>query len=209
MKLTESTDEGERNRGFLRLFVSNYRGREGLGFWRFFMVLGSFSPLFGLMAVRGISTVPDMWLWVSCGVLMLVPLAFLSGRLFIVQRSESPRVLTVGQVEENQLHILTYLVATLLPFYRQDLGSMRDLAAILIVVAFIIFLFWHLNLHYVNVLLAVFGYRVYRIRLGDDNANPYASRIPVVLVTRQRFLATGERVRSYRLSDTLYWSLET
>ena len=209
MKLAKPDSKGEQREGFLRLFTSRYPGREGLGFLRLCMVLAGFAPLFCLMAIRGIEVVPDRWLWTACGLLMAVPMLLLLLRLLVVWRYEPPRRLVVGQVEESRSHILTYLFATFLPFYRQDLGNVRDLIAIVVAALFIIFLFWHLNLHYVNILLAVFGYRVYTIRPRDDDDNPYTSRVPIVVITRQRSLPLGGDIRGYRLSDTLYWGLET
>ena len=51
-----------------------------------------------------------------------------------------------------------YLFAMLLPFYSQDLGSWRYLGASFAALAFIVFLFWHLNLHYMNLLFAALGF---------------------------------------------------
>ena len=208
MKLARPETKSGQGGGFRWLFSSSYQGREGLGFLRFCMVLAGFAPLFVLMAIRGIEIVPDIWLWSACALLMAVPILFLLLRLLVVWRYEPPCLIVVGQVEEVRSHILTYLFVTFLPFYRQDLGNMRDLIAIVVAVLFIIFLFWHLNLHYVNILLAVFGYRVYTIRPKDDDENPYTSRIPIVVITRQRSLAPGGNIRGYRLSDSLYWSVE-
>ena len=209
MKLARPGTKSKQGGGFRRLFLSGYQGREGLGFLRLCMVLAGFAPLFVLMAIRGIAIVPDMWLWTACVLLMAVPILFLFLRLLVVWHDEPPRLIAVGQVEESRSHILTYLFATFLPFYRQDLGDMRDLIAIVVAVLFIIFLFWHLNLHYVNILLAVFGYHVYTIRPKNDEENPYTSRIPIVVISRRRSLAPGGNIRGYRLSDSLYWSLET
>ncbi len=208
MKLARPGTKSEQGGGFRRLFSSGYQGHEGLGFPRFCMVLAGFAPLFILMAIRGIEILPDMWLWIACASLIAVPIVFLLLRLLVVWRYEPPRLIVVGQVEDNRSHILTYLFATFLPFYRQDLGNIRDMMAIGVAVLFVVFLFWHLNLHYVNILLAVFGYRVYTIRPQDDNENPYTSHIPVVVITRQRSLVPGGNIKGYRLSDSLYWSLE-
>ena len=136
-----------------------------------------------------------------------MPMLLLFLRLWVVWRYQLPHPLTVGQVEESRSHILTYLFVTLLPFYRQDLGDIRDLVAILVAMVFIVFLFWHLNLHYVNILLAVFDYRVYTIRPRDDDPNPYTSRVPIIVVMRRSTLTSGRTIQSYRLSDTLYWGL--
>ena len=209
MKFAKPETSSERAAGISRLFSTVYRDREGFGFLRLCMVLVGFAPLFALMAIRGIEVVPDKWLWIACTSLVVVPMMILLLRLWMVWKYEPPRPITVGQVEESRAHILTYLFATFLPFYRQDLGNTRDLIAILVAVVFIILLFMHLNLHYMNIFLAVFGYHVYTIRPRDDEDNPYTSRIPLVVITRRRVLVPGESIRGYRLTNSLYWSLKT
>ena len=79
-----------------------------------------------------------------------------------------------------------------------------NLAAILGALVLIIFVFWHLNLHYVNVLLAVFGWRIFTV-LPSQQSSPYANPIPFIIITRRQWLVPGSTVRGYRLSDTLYW----
>ena len=201
MKMARSKRDSEQSEGILSLFSPGYRGREGLGFLRLCMVLAGFAPLFCLVAIRGIEVVPDRWLWVACGSLVAMPMLILFLRLLMVWRYEPPRPITVGQVEEGRSHILTYLFATFLPFYRQDLGNMRDLIAIVVAVLFIIFLFLHLNLHYVNILLAVFGYRVYTIRPKDDDDNPYTSRIPWFRSSHKTRIPSGSG-----LGEQVKWS---
>ena len=101
-----------------------------------------------------------------------------------------------------------YLFATLLPFYRQDLLDYRDLAGLSLALAFIIFLFWYLNLHYVNIFLAVLGFHIYTVRPGED-VGRYGMRIPIIVITRHQFLAAGDEISAYRLSDTLYWGIRS
>ena len=195
-------------REFLRLFLSGNQYREGLGLWRFCAVVAGFSPLFILLAVRGNDVIPNT-LYVSiCVALSVFPLILMVFRFAVVYRSNTPRPIPVGRVEDSRSHILGYLFATLLPFYRQELADTWDLVAIVMALIFIVFLFWHLNLHYVNILLAVLGYRVYTVYPPDDD-NPYTSRVPIVVVTRRHFLAPGEVIQGYRLSDTLYWGLQS
>ena len=190
-----------------RLFSSSYRGRESLGLIRLWMVLAGFMPLFILLAIRGAEVVPDVYLWATCAVLVLLPMVMLAWRVGFALHDESPRPLAVGQVEDSRSHILTYLFATCLPFYRQDLGDIRDLVAIGLAVLFIVFLFWHLNLHYVNIMLAVFGFRVYTIRPRDDDDNRYTRRLPVMVITRERVLVPGMDIMGYRITDSLYWMI--
>lgn len=212
MDSTDHRDDADRDgviesRTFRQMLMSGaHHSREGLRFWRLCMVLGGFAPLFSLIALRGIGAVPDRWLWVACAALVVIPTVFLVLRLWSVCQSTSPQRLQVGRVDEAGPHILTYLFATLLPFYRQDIGELRDLVAVSLAVVFIVFLFWHLNLHYVNIFLAIAGFRIHTIRPRDDDPNPYTSRTPIIVVTRSRSLTPGGTIWAYRLSDTLYWS---
>jgi hypothetical protein len=95
----------------------------------------------------------------------------------------------------------------LLPLYLIDMGSWRDLAAILAALSFVIFLFWHLNLHYMNLLFAVFGYRVYTI-CPPMNTSSISSRASYALITRRTTVAPGDRLIAYRLSDTVYFEVQ-
>ena len=170
------------------------------------MTLSAFAPMFGLFALKGVDAIADKWLWIACGSLIFLPSLVLVWRFISARNSTAPKPLVVGQVENSQWHLLTYLFATFLPFYRQDLADTRDVAAILTAAVLVTFLFWHLNLHYANVFLAIFGYRLHTIRLSDSD-NPYAGRTPIVVVTRRRSLVQGEVIRGYRISDTLLFKL--
>ncbi len=94
----------------------------------------------------------------------------------------------------------------LLPFYAAELATWRDLAALLVALAFIVFLFWHLNLHYMNVLFAALGYRVFTIYPPSD-ANPLSGKISQVLITRRVGLSPEQHINAYRLSDTVYFEV--
>ncbi len=148
--------------------------------------------------------VPEIWTWGVCASLIVVPLTFLILRVVVVWNSEGTGQVEVGTVEDNRTHLLAYLFATMLPFYRSSLDTWRDLAAIGIALAFIVFLFWYLRLHYVNFLLALFHYRVYTV-FPPDGTEGFHRRTPLVLITRRNFLSRGELLTARRLSDTVYW----
>ena len=177
---------------------------ETLRVWRLFAVIAGFSPLLVLLAIRGMSAIPDIWLWVVCGAVVVFSNAALFLRVFLVRRHYNPRVLKVGRIKDSRHHILIYLFATLLPFYRQDIGDPRAVVALMLALTFMIFLFWHLHLHYVNTLLAIFKYRMYVLYPEEG---PHSRRSSVVLVTKERDLRQGDTVRYYRLDSTFYWGL--
>ena len=168
------------------------------------MVLSSVSPLFVLWAIRGNSLIPDPYFIGFCLFMIVVPNAFLWLRMHTAMKLRELRELTVGRADDHRDHILVYLFAMLLPFYAVGLGNWRDLWATLVALGFIVFLFWHLNLHYMNIFFALKGYRVFTIYAPTDD-NPISSKASLVLVTRRSTVSSGQRLAAFRLSDTVYW----
>ena len=180
---------------------------EGLKIARLLMVLSSISPLFILWAIRGNSLIPDRWFIGFCAFMVVVPNIFLWLRVRIAIKQNDKREITVGAADDHRDHILVYLFAMLLPFYSEDLGTLRDLGATVAALAFIVFLFWHLNLHYMNLVFAARGFRVFTVYPPADG-NPLTGRARQAVITRRVSLAPGERLIAYRLSDTVYLEAE-
>jgi hypothetical protein len=172
------------------------------------MVLSSISPLFILWAIRGNSLIPDRWFIGLCVLMFMVPNAFLCLRIRTAKKQADKRVIAVGKADDHRDHLLVYLFAMLLPFYAQDVGNWRDLWATLAALAFVVFLFWHLNLHYMNLIFAMYGYRVFTIYPPIDG-NFLTDKMPLVLITRRVNIASGERIVAYRLSNTVYLEVES
>jgi len=91
----------------------------------------------------------------------------------------------------------------LLPFYSEDLGNWRYLFSSVAAIGFVVFMFWHLNLHYMNLGFAVRGYRVFTV-YPPNNKNPHTDKSGWVVITRRVGLSPGDRIIAYRLSDTVY-----
>ncbi len=176
---------------------------EGLKLARLFMVLSSLAPLFILWAIRGNSVIPDRWFIVACTSMAVVPGAVLYLRLCVARSRRDVRELVAGTAEDHRNHVLVYLFAILLPFYRQEVEGVRDLAAMVVALVFIVFLFWRLNLHYMNLFFALMNYRVFTVSPPQDE-NRHTGREPFVFITRRRSVLPGDRFVAYRLSDTVY-----
>ncbi|KAF5425695.1 hypothetical protein C5S42_09840 [Candidatus Methanomarinus sp.] len=187
--------------------MTKQRYREGMGLARLLMVLSSISPLFILWGIRGNSLVPDIYFLLFCGMMVIVPNLFLWQRIRTARKLNEKWELVVGTAEDHREHLLVYLFAMLLPFYAADLGTYRDLAAALAALGFIVFLFWHLNLHYMNLFFALFGYRVFTINPPADN-NPFTGKVSQVLITRRTLVLPGDSLVVYGLSDTVTMEIE-
>lgn len=182
--------------------------REGLKAARLLMVLSSISPLFILWAIRGNSLIPDRWFIGFCVLMVVAPNGFLWLRIRTAKRQADKRELTVGTADDHRDHILVYLFAMLLPFYSEVIGTWRDLSATLAALAFIVFLFWHLNLHYMNLVFAALGFRVFTVSPPADG-NQLTGNSRQAVITRRVSLASGDRLVAYRVSDTVYLEADT
>lgn len=180
---------------------------EGLKVARLLMVLSSISPLFILWAIRGNSLIPDLYFIAFCLLMVVAPNGFLWLRLRTARRDKDKRDLTIGKADDHRDHMLVYLFAMLLPFYSEDLGSWRYLGSSVAALAFIVFLFWHLNLHYMNLLFAARGYRVFTV-YPPCGGNPISGKTSLALITRRVSLSSGEHLIAYRLSDTVYLEMD-
>lgn len=183
---------------------------EGLPLGRFLMVLSSFAPLFLLLAIRGIGPVSDLYVAGPCVVLAVGPTLYLWSWVRLAKKQESRTVFrrTVDRAEDHRHQVLAYLFATLLPFYRSDLASPRDLLALGFALALVLFLFLYLNLHYLNLWFVACRYRVYTVVPPPDD-NPYSNQTPFVLITRRPYLPRGLTVSTLRLSNTVYLEKDT
>jgi hypothetical protein len=177
---------------------------EGLQTARFLMVLSGASPLFILWAIKGIRIIPDKLLWEICAGLVLVPNLFLFRRVSVARRLHEVETRKIGTAEDHRDHLLVYLFAMLLPFYSVELSGFRELAATVAALSFVIFLFWHLNLHYMNILFALGGYRVFTIYPTPDG-NPVSGRGSFVVITKRAALPSGEELDLLRLSSTVFF----
>jgi hypothetical protein len=180
---------------------------EGLRAARLLMVLSSVSPLFILWAIRGNSLISDRWFAGFCALMVVVPNAFLWLRIRTAKNQSDKRELTVGTADDHRDHILVYLFAMLLPFYSEDIGTWRDFGATLAALAFIVFLFWHLNLHYMNLLFALRGLRVFTVSPPLEG-NSLSGKTRQAVITRRVSLVPGDRIVAYRLSDTVYLEVD-
>lgn len=174
----------------------------GLPIARLLMVVSSLAPLFLLWALRGAPSIPDKYWIAICLGLAAIPNLALLWRWRTASRRNDHRVVVVAAARDQSEHLLVYLFAMLLPLYTANLESERELVSVAAAFVFIVFLFWHMNLHYMNIVFAALGYRVYTIELPAQRGSHATS---VVLLSRRHGPPqAGVSIDSLRLSDTVY-----
>jgi hypothetical protein len=178
---------------------------EGFSVARLLMVLSSISPLFILWSIRGanVKGLPEECFLAFCVLMVVVPNAFLWWRVRQVKKQRDQKEIIAGTAQDHREHLLVYLFAMLLPFYSASMETLRDFSAHMAAIAFIVFLFWHLNMHYMNIFWAIRGYRVFTLSPVDDG-NPLSGKSSQVLITKRNHIASGEKITAYRLSKTVF-----
>lgn len=176
--------------------------KEAFQFMRLVMVLGSMAPLFLLWAVRGSAFIPSIYFIPACLIAATVPTGLLLLRIRAAKATNDCQSKLIYQADDHKDHILVYLFATLLPFYTADLQSYREFGATLLALSFIVFLFWHLNMHYMNLLFAMKGYQVFTVM--PDTQDPHGGKAPFIILAKRTALVEGQKIETYRISDTVF-----
>ncbi len=142
-----------------------------------------------------------------CLLAVLIPNLFLYRRIRIARTSGDNKTLTIGTFDDHRDHLLVYLFAMMLPFYPANLDGWREFGATVAAFLFIVFLFWHLNMHYMNLVFAIFGFRVFTVTPSIETSNKFSGRSSYVLLTKRPLLEQGEQISALRLSNTVYLEL--
>ena len=189
------------------------RPREGLGFFRFLMVLGSMAPLFIFLAIRGVPIIDSKPLFsdtiycILCLLVVALPAFVLAIRIWIAGRNKDTKELVVGNATDHRDHLIAYLFAVVIPLYQNNYTTLRDVLAAFAVLCFILFLFVYMNLHYMNLVFALAGYRVYTVET-EDKTNPFSGRRSFILITKRYSLHSQQKINARRISDTVFIEYE-
>jgi hypothetical protein len=166
------------------------------------MVMASLAPLFLLWAIRGAANVPDKWWILFCLLAVIVPNLVLLARWRIAAVNQDHRTIIVRSAKDQSEHLLIYLFAMLIPLFGVDLGSVRVTASVLVAFLLIVFIFWHMNLHYVNIVFALFGYRVFTVEAAKSR-DDHGATTTVVLLSKQHSIPPNREIKAIRLSNTV------
>jgi hypothetical protein len=179
---------------------------EGLGFVRLVLVWSSLSPVFLLWSIRGVDAVDDA-VWIpTCLVLFVLPTTILYWVFSRARKSENVKTIDVVSARDQREHLLTYLFAMLIPLFDVNLGGVRDIVAVAFALAFVMFLFWHMRLHYMNLIFAIWGYRIYTVeaKIGTKERDREQPRlVTFAVISRRHYLPEGSALTGYRLGGNV------
>lgn len=179
---------------------------EGLGFVRFVLVWSSLSPVFLLWSIRGVDAIDD-YVWTPlCLVLFVLPTAILYLIFRRARNNQNVKTIDIVSARDQREHLLTYLFAMLIPLFDVNLGGVRDIVAVAFAFAFVMFLFWHMRLHYMNLIFAIWGYRIYTVeaKIGTtEQDREYPRLLTFAVISRRHHLFEGSALTGYRLGGNV------
>lgn len=163
-------------------------------------VIACMSPLFILMAIKGVGIVPwEIYFPVFLG-LSVLPNAILILRIMVAAKQNDRKQIQVDQYTDNREHLLTYIFAMLIPIFQTSAATEADLYALLCTFIFVMYIFLHMELYYMNFFFAFFGYRVLSIK--PDPASG-AFSVSHVLITKRTSFPPNQILTPLRLTDFL------
>lgn len=190
----------------------NRKANEGLELTRFILVWSSLSPVFVLWAIRGVDAIQDKYWIPICVVLFLLPTLILWAILRQARNAENTKTIHISSAKDQREHLLTYLFAMLIPLFDANTDGMRDLTAVSLAFIFVMFLFWHMRLHYMNLFFAMSGYRIFTVeaKIGTTEKDRKRDRfVTYAVISRRHFIPDDDALTGYRLGGRVLFDKAT
>lgn len=162
----------------------------------------SLSPVFLLWAIRGIDKIDDKYWIPACLAMFTIPTAILVLARRYQTKIDNSQTISVVRVREEREHLLTYLFAMLIPLFDANLEGWRDLTAVATAFLFVLLLFWHMRLHYMNLYFALRGYRIFTVEVElSTTANNRARKTltTYAVLSKRHCIPEGETLTGIRL----------
>lgn len=192
--------------------MSNKKADEGLELTRFILVWSSLSPVFVLWAIRGVDAIQDKYWIPICVALFLLPTLILWAILRQARKAENTKTIHISSAKDQREHLLTYLFAMLIPLFDANTDGMRDLTAVSLAFIFVMFLFWHMRLHYMNLFFAMWGYRIFTVeaKIGTTEKDRARDRfVTYAVISRRHFIPDDDALTGYRLGGRVLFDKAT
>jgi len=192
--------------------MNNRKIDEGLELTRFILVWSSLSPVFALWAIRGVDVIKDKYWIPICVALFLLPTLILWWILRRARKTENTKTIHISSAKDQREHLLTYLFAMLIPLFDANTDGMRDLSAVSLTFIFVMFLFWHMRLHYMNLFFAIWGYRIFTVeaKIGTTGKDRTRDRfVTYAVISRRHFIPDDDALTGYRLGGRVLFDKAT
>lgn len=192
--------------------MNRKKADEGLELTRFILVWSSLSPIFLLWALRGVDAIEDQYWIPICMTLFILPTLVLWWMIRQARKAENTKTIRISSARDQREHLLTYLFAMLIPLFDANTDGVRDLTAASLALIFVMFLFWHMRLHYMNLFFAMWGYRIFTVeaKVGTTEKDRGSDRfVTYAVISRRHFIPDDDALTGYRLGGRVLFDKAT
>ncbi len=166
------------------------------------LFLSSYMPLFLLIGIRSVDRAPEVM--VASGVLTVAGGLGTWAFLWAARRKPTGEY-ELLDVESRDGDIAAYAATYLLPFLTVFSGDWRDVLSLAAFITFLGVVYVRSRLIYVNPLLAVMGYHLWRVLPATAGGSPCETdtRWPRYLLADTQDLRKGQSISAYRVTPDL------
>ena len=172
---------------------------------KFLLFTSSYTPLFIFLGIRVSFDSNDNLILLKDSIvlssLLLLLIWILISNLILIlliykrKKGDNPRNIKIKEKEDFNYIYVEYLFTYIIPFIDFNYNSTVDLFLILLLLLIVFYIFNRSNLMYINLIINLIGYNIFKII--DDNDNTY------ILLTRQEKLLIGEELEINSINDNL------
>lgn len=175
-----------------------------MDFMRLMLVLACMAPLFILMAIRGVGLLPwEIYFPLFIG-LALIPNIYLVFRIVYAIKQNDRKRIYPSNVTDNREQLITYIFAMLLPLFQSAVSTEQDLYSALCALLFVVYIFGHMEIYYINFFFSLAGYRIISIRTDATSGSIAVSH---VLITKRNSLPPTREIKPVRITDFLLFDI--
>jgi len=144
-----------------------------------FFLFPSMAELIVFLALVAIIILPNVVLWII---------------ISETRKTNNPLPVKISQIKEMNHIYIGYLMSYVIPFLSFNFTDLFDIAAIFLLLALVCFIYINSNLLYVNVMLSIFRYNLFKITDSEDNEYR--------LITKNKNLVRNDDLRIASISDS-------
>ena len=144
-----------------------------------FFLFPSMTELIVFLALVAIIILPNVVLWII---------------ISETRKTNNPLPVKISQIKEMNHIYIGYLMSYVIPFLSFNFTDLFDIAAIFLLLALVCFIYINSNLLYVNVMLSIFRYNLFKITDSEDNEYR--------LITKNKNLGRNDDLRIASISDS-------
>jgi len=139
-------------------------------------------------------SVTDLIVFLVLITIIILPNIVLWAIISDTRKTNNPSTVKISQIKEMNHIYIGYLMSYVIPFLSFNFTDIFDIAAIILLLSLVCFIYINSNLLYVNVMLSVFRYNLFKIT--DSENNEYR------LITKNKNFVINDDLRIASISDS-------